>query len=231
MLSITKKYVTIPTFIKIIGNLSNKSVLDLACGDGFFTRILAKLKPKEIIGADISKELIKIAIEKEKKEKLGIKYLTKNVLELNLNKKFDVITAVFLLNYAKTKEELLEMCKTIYSHLNNNGKFCAIAPHSAIKVMKNFEYERRFTNVNGKGFFIDGDKIKCEMREKGKKPFEFVNYYWSKKTYGECLRKAGFQSLEWVKAIVSKEGVKKYGTKYWENFKNNPSVISIICKK
>ena len=110
----TKEYVLIPTFKKIIGKVQNKSVLDLACGEGFFTRILAEMNPSELIGLDFSKELIK----KAKDHNSNITYLVEDVLTLNLNKQFDLITAVYLLNYAKTKDELAIMCQNIYTHLN-----------------------------------------------------------------------------------------------------------------
>lgn len=231
MLNPTKKYVLIPTFKQLIGNIENKSVLDLGCGDGFFTRILATYNPKELIGVDISKELIKKAIEKENQEPRGIKYLVQDVLKLNLNKKFDLITTVYLFNYSKTKDELFKMCHKIITLLDLNGKFCTITTNPALKPMKEFEYERRFTNVNKKDFFVEGDQIKCEMREKGKKPFEFINYYWSKETYEKCLKKAGFKSIEWVEPIISQEGIDKYGENYWEKSRRNHSAIGLICMK
>ena len=231
MLNPTKKYVTLPSFQKITPNVKNKSVLDLGCGDGFFTRLLAKQKPSEIIGVDISQELINKAVEKENQHNLHITYLAEDVLKLKLNKKFNIITSVYLLNYSKTLKELDVMCKVIYSHLNENGTFSFITLNPSLKPMKDFEYERRFTNLNGNSFFKDGDQVKCEMNEKGKTPFSFVSYYWSKETYESCLKKAGFKSIKWIDTIVSQEGINEYGKEYWKKFLGNPSPIGLICKK
>ena len=41
-----RKYIEEYTLNKIIGNLNNKKVLDLACGDGFYTKKFNKQKPK-----------------------------------------------------------------------------------------------------------------------------------------------------------------------------------------
>lgn len=231
MLNQTKKYVLIPTFKKLVGDVAGKSVLDLACGEGFFTRILAQLNPEEVVGVDISNELIKRAIEIEEQNPSGINYETGNVLTLKLNRTFDMVSAVYLLNYSKTNDELATMCKNIYDYLATGGKFCAITTNPALKPMTDFEYERRFTNVSGAERFKDGDQIKCEMREEGKKPFGFVNYYWSKKTYELCLRNAGFKSVQWINTIISQDGIKKYGNEYWSKFRKNPSPIGIICAK
>jgi hypothetical protein len=97
--------------------------------------------------------------------------------------------------------------------------------------MADFEYERRFTNVSGAKTFKDGDQVRCEMREEGKTPFSFVNIYWSKETYERCLRDAGFKSAQWVDTIISQDGIKHYGNKYWSNYRKNPSGIGIICVK
>jgi len=116
MFNITKQYVLIPTFIKIIGEVMGKSVLDLACGDGIFTRIIADRKPSEILGVDISKELLKKAIKIENKNPLNISYKIEDVLTLKLSRTFELITAVYLLNYAQTTDELEVMCK-IYMNI------------------------------------------------------------------------------------------------------------------
>ncbi|MBT3262232.1 class I SAM-dependent methyltransferase [Candidatus Woesearchaeota archaeon] len=223
----TKEYVLIPTFKKIIGKVQNKSVLDLACGEGFFTRILAEMNPSELIGLDFSKELIK----KAKDHNSNITYLVEDVLTLNLNKQFDLITAVYLLNYAKTKDELAIMCQNIYTHLNETGNFSTITTSPSLKPMKDFEYERKFSSVAGKKLFEDGDEVRMEIMQDGEKLLEVINYYWTKETYEDCLKKAGFKKIQWVKAIISEEGTNLYGTEFWDKFQKNHSTIGIVCEK
>ncbi|KYK24615.1 hypothetical protein AYK26_03505 [Euryarchaeota archaeon SM23-78] len=231
MLNLTKRYVLTTTFKKIIGDVENKSVLDLGCGAGYFTRILATHKAKEVAGVDISPKLIQKAVDHENQDPLGIKYIIGNVFEVKIEKKFDLVTAAYLLNYSKTKQELFEMCSRIIGFLDSKGKFCALTTNPTLKPMKEFEYERRFVSVDKKSFFEDGDRIRCDVREKGKKPFEFISYYWSKETYEKCLKKAGFKMINWVEPIISKEGIDKYGKEYWEKYQRNSSSIGLICMK
>ncbi|MBN2053218.1 class I SAM-dependent methyltransferase [Candidatus Woesearchaeota archaeon] len=231
MFNPTKKHVLIPTFKKLFGDVKDKSVLDLACGEGFFTRILAEAGASEVVGVDISKELIWKAVNIEKKNPLGIEYHVEDVLKMDLGKRFDLVTAVYLLNYAHTKEELIGMAKKAHSHLAENSFFCTITQNPDLKPMNYFEYDRRFTNVNGNKFLKGGDKVRCEIHEPGKAPFEFFCYMWSRKTYEECLKAAGFKAVSWVDAIISDEGIKEYGSQYWDKFRKNPSPIGIICTK
>lgn len=231
MLNPTKEYVLIPTFKALIGPVKDKSALDLACGDGFFTRILANLKTKETLGIDYSTELIKIAIQLENQQKLGITYKVDDALTLKLQKQFDLITAVYLLNYCKSITELELVCKNIFTHLAENGLFLAITINPLLKPMPDFEYGRRFTSLTGQESFKDKDQVKTEIQEEGKVPFEFISYYWSKETYELCFSRAGFKSLNWVNVFISKDGIRKYGRRYWQKFIENPSAICIICRK
>jgi toxoflavin synthase len=231
MLNPTKKHVLIPTFKKIIGSVSGKSILDLACGDGFFTRILSVSNPSKLTGIDISEELIQKANQIENETPLNIKYLVGDALDLKVDQKFNLITAVYLLNYSQTLDELSIMCKNIFNTLEDNGKFVAILLNPFLKPMVNFEYERRFTNVADKKHFEDGDRVKVELKEEGKTPFEFITYYWSKETFEKSLKSAGFKSIKWVDTMVSQEGINNFSEGYWDKFLQNPSPIGLICEK
>lgn len=222
-----KKYVTIPTFLSMIPNKKVKSILDLGCGDGFFTRILSEFKPSEIIGIDISKEMIKRAKMKSSK----IKYYVEDVSKLRLNKNFDLVSAVYLLNYSKTEKELLSMCKVIALHLSKNGVFLGITVNPKVKPQKEFLYHRRFVKKDAGNRFKSGDKIICEIRENGKKIYNLEFYYWPKKVYERCFRSAGLKTIKWVDPKVSKQGINKFGRAYWNKYLKSTSVIGLVAKK
>src|SRR3989337_1780913 len=70
-----------PAFFKLIGNVRGKQVLDLACGEGYNTRILAG-KGARVVGVDFSKKLIESARRMERDERLGIDYYVSNAADL-----------------------------------------------------------------------------------------------------------------------------------------------------
>jgi len=226
----TKEFVRTPLFLKLIGDVRNKNVADFGCGDGFFTRILAQNFARKVMGVDYSEKMIKTAIEKEKVNPLKITYLLEDVRFLRMKEKFDLISAVYLLDYAESKEDLLKMALTAYHHLNPGGKFCAIVPHPHIQPTKDFEFERKITSLDNKDKFKDGDRLKCEIK-KNDKQFEFIFYYWSKDTYNNILSKAGFKDITWVEPFISERGLKLFGPEYWQNFLKKPSTIGFIGHK
>jgi len=226
----TKKHITLPLFKKILGDVNGKRVADLGCGDGFFTRIIATEKPLSIVGIDIAEKLIEKSIQREQQEQKGILYQCKDIRSLEKKECFELITAVYLLNFAMTKEDLFIMLQSTYNNLNKNGKFCAIIPHPKIKLTSGFELGRKIYPNSKNDTFSDGDKVEYRIGNE-RKNIHIIYYYWSKETYENCLRKAGFTRIEWQEPTISPEAIALFGKEYWSNYQQNPSSIGLICWK
>jgi ubiquinone/menaquinone biosynthesis C-methylase UbiE len=221
-------YIIDPSFMEIIGNVKEKTILDLACGDGNFSRKIKKDGAKEVIGIDLSEEMIKLAKEKTKEEGLNIKYQINDVIKLGKIKEFDSVIAAFLLHYSKTKKELQKMCKNIYKNLKNNGRFIALnqSPINPIKDVKEFG-----AVVEGPTKLEEGSKLTVRLYENMKETCSFSTYHWSKETYETSLKKAGFKDIRWHQLKVSKEGIKKYPKHDWGKFTDNPYILIIEATK
>ena len=63
----TQKYLFVPSLFKLLGNIKNKSVLDLGCGEGYYTRLAKIAGAAKVIGIDLSKRQIELANLQEKK--------------------------------------------------------------------------------------------------------------------------------------------------------------------
>ncbi|AFS80679.1 UbiE/COQ5 methyltransferase [Candidatus Nitrosopumilus koreensis AR1] len=103
---------------KIIQNIpSADSVLDLACGTGILTRMIAQKFPHaKITGVDISQTYLQIA----KQNSTGfenISFVYQDAEELDLKEKFDCICSSYIPKYCDPKT-LIQKC---ISHLNPKG--------------------------------------------------------------------------------------------------------------
>ncbi len=56
------------SLMKLIGDLDGKRVLDVACGEGHFTRLLRSAGVAEVAGIDISERMIDLAREQEARQ-------------------------------------------------------------------------------------------------------------------------------------------------------------------
>ncbi|MFB7165992.1 class I SAM-dependent methyltransferase [Streptomyces sp. NPDC056242] len=53
------RYGEVPSFLETVGDVSGKSVLDLACGTGFYSREFRRRGATDVFGVDISGEMIR----------------------------------------------------------------------------------------------------------------------------------------------------------------------------
>lgn len=113
---------------KIIGiceefAIEKESYLDLACGTGNMTCEIGG-KFKSIWAVDLSYEMLTEAEKKLRDKKIDAKLVCQNICEINLNRKFDLITCVLdSTNYILDEKELRKYFTGIYNHLKDNGIF------------------------------------------------------------------------------------------------------------
>ena len=86
------------TLMELIGDLSGKTVVDIACGEGFYTRLLRQNGACQVVGVDLSEGMIELARQQESAHPLGIKYLLGDARNLRLPEQFDLAIAAYLLN-------------------------------------------------------------------------------------------------------------------------------------
>ncbi|UCG44760.1 MAG: methyltransferase domain-containing protein [Candidatus Bathyarchaeota archaeon] len=116
-----------PATFKLIGEIRGKRVLDLACGEGFNTRILAR-KGGEVTGVDFSEKLITYAKQEEAQEKLGIHYEAMDATNLNglAGNQFDLVTCFMALQDIEDYEKAVAEVARV---LKNCGHFIFSIPH------------------------------------------------------------------------------------------------------
>jgi len=223
-----KEYATTPTLFGVLGDIEGKSVLDLACGGGYLTRKFKVAGAMEVVGLDISGEMIKIAQRRENENPLGIKYVIGDAVELGDVGKFDIVTAGFLLHYSKTKKEMMNMCEGIYNNLKKGGRLVGVNNNPDSPTGD----ERRWGSVSEIDEpFVEGNEITITIIENDKEQCSFLNYWWKKETYEECLKAAGFKEVRWHVLSPSKEGVEKYGEEFWEGMGSETQLIIIEALK
>jgi ubiquinone/menaquinone biosynthesis C-methylase UbiE len=127
-----RHYIECFTLFELIGDFKGKAVLDLACGEGYYTRQLKQRGAARVVGVDLSAGMIGLARSQEASQPLGIEYFVGNAKHLCLAERFDLVVASYLLNYAATREELLAMCRTIADCLKHCARRAAAPTGSTI---------------------------------------------------------------------------------------------------
>ena len=220
------------TFLNVVGDVADKSILDLACGTGVFTRMF-RSATKHVVGVDISEKMIEIAKQEEAREPLGIEYIVRDVLELGEIDQFDIVVAVFLLNYSQTKEQLLKMCQNIYANLKPNGRFVTVNGNVELPpevYPKHRKYSVTPFNKSISGPLQEGTPITMTFDIDGDQ-FSFDIYCLSKATYNWAFQEAGFREIHWHKETISPQSIEQFGEEFWRDALDYPMNVYIECVK
>lgn len=98
-------------------------VLDLGCGTGTLTELLAQ-KGYDMIGIDLSGEMLERAMEKREKSGLSILYLQQDMREFELYGTVKAIVSVCdSINYLLEDEDVIDTFKLVNNYLDPNGLF------------------------------------------------------------------------------------------------------------
>lgn len=100
-----------------------KTVLDLCCGTGTVSLILAKMG-YQVSGMDISPGMIKWARHKSESMGLNIDFQVQDAAELRMGKRFDLVISLFdSLNYILDAAALQNAFYRVFEHLQPGGLF------------------------------------------------------------------------------------------------------------
>lgn len=98
-------------------------VLDLGCGTGSITEILAD-KGYDMIGIDYSEEMLNVALDKKEKSGNNILYLNQDMREFELYGTVRAIVSICdSMNYMTTEEDLRDVFKLVNNYLDIGGIF------------------------------------------------------------------------------------------------------------
>ena len=116
-----REHLNNPAFLKLIGNLKGKIVLDAGCGEGYNTRIFARMGAM-MTGIDISPRLIEHARMAEQKVPLDIRYEVASFADMSIfkNDSFDTVVSTMALMDSPDYEKAIN---EIYRVLQKNGDF------------------------------------------------------------------------------------------------------------
>ena len=191
-------YVEAPNASRMLGSIEGLRVLDLGCGSGRYSRWLKSSKnAAEVVGVDMSKDMIEHAREIEKKEPLGIHYHVGDAskpLDKDLGT-FDVCFAGYLLHYSTDKDMLRGFLENIHGLLRKGGIF--------VTLNQDPDKDQNQPDIMPYGFTMtfqkfppqEGDSITKTFYANGKYLCEFYNYYFKKGTYEELFEDTGFTNF------------------------------------
>ena len=172
--------------------------------------------------------MISLAGEEERARPLGCRYLQGDAAGLELSGQVDLVVAMYLLNYARTREELLRFVEVAYGCLGPGGRFVGFNDNVRQVPRGTVSYARYGFTKECTGSPREGDVILYKMTGKDGTTCEFKNYYLEPETYRWAFRKAGFLDFQWAGPYL--HPAERHNRK-WHGFMSRPPIIGFKAEK
>lgn len=203
-----------PNLLRMLGDIKGKHILDLACGQGIFSRILAD-HGANVVGVDLGKELIELAEKKNEGYKFKVHFFSGSADDLYMVKdatKDIVVCVLALQNIEKLQETLKEVSRT----LKKGGKFVAVLNHPAFRIPRGSSWgfdeheKKQYRRIET---YLSESKIKIDMTPGSNKDKKFtVSFHRPLQVYVKALSKNGLAITrleEWESHRESQSGPRK----------------------
>ncbi|USG61921.1 class I SAM-dependent methyltransferase [Sneathiella marina] len=215
-------------FLEILGNVTNKRILDVACGEGRLSRALMGMGAGSVLGTDISAEMIDRAqAQNLPSSKMHWENLTYQVRDasdetFSLASPVDLVTAMYLFHYAETEEKLASMCQFLSRNLKSGGRFLTYT------INPDYNFENQYPGMeNIFGFRYEIDDQSNYHLVIG--DFKARMWQWSRTIHERCLEQAGFTNIIWHPLRLAPEDARLEKSVKW--YLANPSCIVLSAEK
>lgn len=180
-----------------LGGVRGLDALDLACGYGYNTRLLARGGARRTVGVDASEEMIRLAREHDAEQDRpapgNIEYHVADAAGLPDLGPFDLATAVYPFNHTPDRASLHAMFRSVRSSLRAGGRLLAIVPNAGAFPRVDWSpYGVRILDRVPTG---DAPLLKAHFLVDPPLPFEF--HEWAHSELAEAAVEAGFSTIGW----------------------------------
>ncbi|MFA6404684.1 MAG: class I SAM-dependent methyltransferase [Candidatus Paceibacterota bacterium] len=226
--------VILPNLLRLLDIKKDVSVLDVACGQGYFTRAFHE-KGAQVTGFDISQELIDLA---KKSGGNKIKYFVASADDFTKTvdqDKFDAITIILALQNIENINGVFEECAKV---LKPGGQIAIVLNHSTFRIPKRSSWiwdekeNKQYRRIDGymRESHTDIDMTPGETDPSRKK--YTVSFHRPLQTYFKLLDKNGFainRLEEWISHKASQPGPR--ASEEDRMRKEIPMFIAMVAKK
>ncbi len=205
-----QRQVILPNLVRVLGIKQGTKLIDIACGQGFFSREFRKAGA-DVVAADLSTNLIAEAKKLSPKE---IQYYVSKADNLNFAKDatFDAATVVLAIQNIENIAGVFAEAKRV---LKKEGKLVLVMMHPAFRnpgethwgfdEEKNVQYRR----VDS---YLSANRAELLVHPGKKNSATTVSHHRSLQDFSKALFKAGFAITrleEWISHKESEKGPRK----------------------
>lgn len=185
--------------IEYIGNIEGQEALDLGCGTGYFSQKAVDQGARRVVGLDISPVMVQVAQREHEGDSRFEFRVTDCSKPLEVGK-FDLVLAMWFLNYAPTAEDQLKMWQNIMCNLKPGGRCIGIVPNfDWLESLSSASADDEKRSTHDMQFLEHvPDGVKYRFFSDQDPTVSFDAYLLRRQVYNSCAHEAGFIDLQWL---------------------------------
>ncbi len=202
-----QKHVILPNILRILNLKKKDRVLDLACGQGFFSRQFAHTSA-QVTGADASAELIALARARSPKQ-IIYHVLSADKLDSIVSGSFDAITIILALQNIKNIAGVFAECRRL---IVPHGRVVIVINHPAFRIPQQSSWgwdNARRAQYRRVDAYLTESYAPIDMHPGAQRKETTLSFHRPLQTYVNTLAKYDFyitRMEEWISHRISMKG-------------------------
>lgn len=202
----------------------SKRIIDVGCGDGIICREAINRGAGYALGIDSYPDMINLAVQANSEYEGRIDYQKEFIENMKGDESYDVAVLSYLLNNARSLDQLISQCRGVASFLKKGGIAVVFNSNPFDTTGGDFSKYGFRKNVTGTK---EGDKIIFDYRPAILD--DIVNFYLSPEVHVKAFKDAGFSDFRW-EPLKLMEGADE---DYWREYfgREHLPVIGMVARK
>lgn len=204
--------VILPNILRRLGEIKGKTILDLACGSGFFTRAFYRAGAL-VVAVDLSSELVKLGQEISRREKSSRGSVTWHVasadkIPMVKDRSMDTVTIILAIQNMENALGVFRECARV---LKPGGRLLIVMNHPAFRVPQQSDWgwdEKKTAQYRRVDEYLSESKVKIDMHPGEKKRQHTISFHRPLQVYFKHLAKVGFAVTRLEEWISNRPGPK-----------------------
>jgi toxoflavin synthase len=194
---------------ELLGDLNKKRILEIGCGDGLFSRLLAK-RGATVVGYDRARQKIAGAQARVGAPGLDATFVVATPHTFFHEGTFDAATSVMVLQYATSPEELAAFFRSASLHLGPGGQFISVVINPSFSAFGQDFVVRRYTR-------LEGNDMRTEFldRASGRVEMTLEAHQYTTEEFERAAISGGMKPAAWRKLFATPDAVRQMGASFW----------------
>jgi toxoflavin synthase len=199
-----------PAVEEVLGDLNRKRILEIGCGDGLFSQLLAE-RGASVVGYDRAAQRIAEAQARAGAPGLDATFVVATPHTFFHDGTFDAAMSVMVLQYATSPEELAAFFRSASRHLGPGGRFIAVVINPLFSAFGQDFVIRRLHR-------LEGNNIRSEFldRASGRVEMTLEAHQFTSEEFEQAAISGGMKPAAWRKLFATPDAVRQMGASFWQ---------------